>query len=68
LFDNAGGDMENLLVKSVMAHYENNFLVADPRNRVLTRADLVKGIAAYKLNKKVKKDDAMGPPPFGMYS
>ena len=68
LFDNAGGDMENLLVKSVMAHYENNFLAADPRSRVLSRTDIEKGITAYKQNKKVKKDDALAPPPPGMYS
>jgi SpoVK/Ycf46/Vps4 family AAA+-type ATPase len=67
LFNNAGGDMENLLVKSVMAHYENNFLATRPRGKRLSRADVLKGIEAYKQNKKSKSKDTAPPPP-GMYS
>jgi stage V sporulation protein K len=68
LFDNAGGDMENLLVKSVMAHYENSFLSMNDHKKLLTRKDVEMGLAAYKLNKKVKKDPHSDPPPPGMYS
>jgi hypothetical protein len=69
LFNNAGGDMENLLVKSIMAHYENNFLVSVPRSKILARADIEKGIEAFKLNKKGKPSDKKSdPPPPGMYS
>ena len=69
LFNNAGGDMENLLVKSIMAHYENNFLVSVPRSKTLSRADIEKGIEAFKLNKKGKSSDKKSePPPPGMYS
>jgi hypothetical protein len=68
LFNNAGGDMENVLVKSVMAHYENNFLTAQPREKVLTREDIKKGIEVYKLNKKTKTTNKSEPPPLGMYS
>ena len=67
LFNNAGGDMENLLVKSIMAHYENNFLSSFPRRKTLSRDDVLKGIEAYKQNKKVKSDKKDPPPP-GMYS
>ncbi len=66
-FDNAGGDMENLLVKTVMAHYENSFLSSDDHQKLLVRKDVEQGLKAYQLNKKVKKDDAPPPPP-GMYS
>lgn len=68
LFDNAGGDMENILVKSIMAHYENSFLSTEPHRKLLTRKDVEMGLAAYKLNKKVKKDAHTDPPPPGMYS
>jgi SpoVK/Ycf46/Vps4 family AAA+-type ATPase len=66
LFDNAGGDMENLLVKSIMAHYENCFLSSQPYLKVLTKQDVKSGIEAYKLNKK-SKQKLEKEPPFGMY-
>jgi hypothetical protein len=65
-FDNAGGDMENLLVKSVMAHYDNSFLMCESNN-ILTRSDVLKGIEAYKANKKVKASKS-SEPPIGMYT
>jgi SpoVK/Ycf46/Vps4 family AAA+-type ATPase len=68
IFNNAGGDMENLLVKSIMAHYENNFLSSlSVKSKCLTRDDVLKGIEAYKLNKKTGKSDKKAPPP-GMYA
>ena len=68
IFNNAGGDMENLLVKSIMAHYENNFLTSEKRVKVITRADILKGIEAYKSNKKTTVEKKSDPPPPGMYS
>ncbi len=65
-FNNAGGDMENLLVKTVMAHYENSFLSSDTHHKLLVRKDVEQGLKAYTMNKKVKKSDP--PPPPGMYS
>lgn len=69
IFNNAGGDMENLLVKSIMAHYENNFLSSSTQadGKWLTRDDVLKGIEAYKLNKKTGKSEKKDPPPPGMY-
>jgi hypothetical protein len=68
IFNNAGGDMENLLVKSIMAHYENNFLTSEKRVKALTRADILRGIEAYKSNKKTTVEKKSDPPPPGMYS
>ena len=58
--------MENLLVKTVMAHYENSFLSSDTHRKLLIRKDVEQGLKAYTTNKKVKKSD--DPPPPGMYS
>lgn len=65
-FDNAGGDMENLLVKSIMAHYDNIFLTCDVK-KIISRDDILNGLAAFKLNKKIKSCK-FDPPPFGMYT
>lgn len=62
-FDNAGGDMENLLVKTAMAHYDNVFLTDDLN--ILTRRDVLKGLEAYKAGKNTKEEKSH--PPFGMY-
>ena len=67
IFDNAGGDMSNLLTKCIICHYQNNFLSANGEDKQLTRKDVEDGLADYRKNKK-SKDDKDSKPPFGMYS
>lgn len=67
-FDNAGGDMNNLLTKCIIAHYENAFLKDASTRRLLSRTDVERGITDYKHHKKSSKDLALKPPPFGMYA
>ena len=68
IFDNAGGDMNNLLVKCIIAHYQLAFLSSDDNGELeLTREDVLRGLEDYKENKKKAGDSEIGPPPVGMY-
>ena len=66
ILDNAGGDMENILIKTIMSHYENSFLSSEIQMKYLVRNDVIAGIESYKKHKKTK-DSESAPPPYGMY-
>ena len=64
-FPNAGGDIVNLVTNCMLAYYDNSFLSGSGTDRLMTRADVLKGLERYLANRNTdKKED---PPPFGMY-
>ena len=64
-FPNAGGDIVNLVTNCMLAYYDNSFLSGTGSNRMMTRADVLKGLERYLANRNGKQKE--DPPPFGMY-
>jgi len=63
--NNAGRDMEHMLTKSIIAHCQFNFLLAE-NTQSLSRCDIQAGLHDYMSHKKI--EDVEPPPPMGMYT
>lgn len=64
MFENAGGDILNLVTNCMLSYYDNKFLT-NFSNTDITRNDVLTGLQRYLFNKKTKKDEV---PPHGMYT
>ena len=76
-FQNAGGDIANLITSCMLAYYDNSFMghtqvESDSDGAdgavagTLSRSDILSGLDAYLSNKSDKRVES--PPPAGMYS
>lgn len=65
-FENAGGDIVNLVTNCILAHHSNAFMNPERLASPLQRADVLLGLERYLKRKHRAKSDS--PPPPGMYS
>jgi hypothetical protein len=65
-FENAGGDMANLLTNCLTCHYDNLFLSPEYRLNTFNRRDILSGLEKFLTHKRRTKKEAPAPPP-GMY-
>jgi SpoVK/Ycf46/Vps4 family AAA+-type ATPase len=65
-FENAGGDMANLLTNCLTSHYDNQFLAQESRLNTFDRRDILSGLEKFLTHKRRTRKDEPAPPP-GMY-
>jgi hypothetical protein len=66
LFVNAGGDINNLITSCIMKHFHHVFM-KNEQQMILSREDVLAGLALYKENKERGKQAEDSKPPVHMY-